>query len=117
MITETARLLRQRMTEAEAAFWEVVRGRRFHGLKFLRQHPIWFEYEGRERFFVADFFCFERRAVIEIDGGIHERQVEYDELRTYIINHLGIRVIRFRNEDVLNRSEEVLKELKRRLTP
>ncbi|MDP2982167.1 MAG: endonuclease domain-containing protein [Candidatus Latescibacter sp.] len=108
---EMARILRQRSTSAENAFWEAVRGRRFKVLRFQRQHPIRFEMDGRWRSFIADFFCFEHRLVVEIDGGIHEQQKEYDELRTYIINTLGYRVSRFTNEDVESNPEFVLSEL------
>jgi len=71
--------------------------------------------EGSRRFFVADFYCFENRLVIEIDGGIHDQQKEYDELRTHVINCLGIKVIRFTNEQVLNELSWVLHELRKEL--
>jgi len=82
-------------------------------LKFTRQYPIRFEYEEDRRFFIADFYCHEKRLVIEIDGGIHETQKDYDDLRTAIINALGMQVIRFRNRDVLNDMEAVLEKLKK----
>jgi very-short-patch-repair endonuclease len=97
---ETARILRRNQTPAEEMFWKMVRNRRFDGKRFLRQHPIEFIYSGKPRFFVADFYCPEQRLVIEIDGPIHGMQYEYDELRTFIINQLGIRVIRFLNNEI-----------------
>ena len=117
MSVQTARTLRKRSTEAEALFWNVVRDRRFEGYKFLRQHTIPFKLDGQRRLFVADFYCFELRLVVEIDGGVHEQQAEYDELRTYIINTLGMRVVRFRNEDILQRLKETLGKLKRVIEP
>ena len=56
--------------------------------------------ESKKRFFVADFYCHEKYLVVEIDGKIHEKQKEHDELRTFIINTLGMKVIRFTNEEI-----------------
>lgn len=66
---------------------------------------------GKETFYIADFFCFEEKLVIEIDGGYHERQKEYDTLRTSVINELNIEVIRITNEEVENNINTVLKKL------
>ncbi len=112
-IKDTVRSLRKNQTEAEKVFWEVVRAKRFEGKKFARQYPIIFEYEEKIRFFVADFYCHEKKLVIEIDGKIHEDQKERDEFRTFIINQLDIQVIRFTNEEGLNDLEKVKKELKK----
>ena len=49
--------------------------------------------------------------LIEIDGPIHERQKDYDEIRTHLINMLGIEVMRFKNEERDNNLESVLKEI------
>ncbi len=111
MITATTRLLRKRSTPSESKFWKIVRNRRFLGLKFLRQHPIDFEIDGRKKYFIADFCCCERSLVVEIDGGVHETQADYDKMRTHIINNLGYRVIRFKNEDIENNLEYVISEL------
>jgi very-short-patch-repair endonuclease len=108
LIKKTVRVLRKRSTHAERLFWNAVRGRKLDGLKFLRQYPIPFEYYGQERFFIADFYCPEYKLVVEIDGLIHERQKEYDELRTFIINILGMRVLRIKNEEVERNIEKVL---------
>ncbi|MBN2245432.1 MAG: endonuclease domain-containing protein [Candidatus Aminicenantes bacterium] len=114
---EAARELRKKITFAEKKFWYHVRNRKFLGLKFRRQHPIEFEYNGQKRFFVADFFCPEKNLIVEIDGGIHIYQKKYDELRTLIINELRIEIIRFSNEDVLGNFEKVRKDLTLRLHP
>ena len=99
-IIDVARNLRREQTPSEAVVWEIVRNRRINGRKFLRQHPIWFTYYGKKRFFIADFYCAQLKLVLEIDGKVHERQREYDEFRTFIINQLGIRVVRVTNEVV-----------------
>ena len=104
--------LRKKSTRSEQIFWDAVRNRKILGKKFLRQHPIFFEYMNQERFFIADFYCYEGRLVVELDGNTHDYQKEYDELRSYIINNLGIEVIRFRNRDIENNIGKVLIRLK-----
>ena len=95
----------------------MVRNRRIKNKKFNRQYPIRFEYDGQKRFFVADFYCHEFKLVVEIDGGIHETQKDYDALRTSIIKNLGMRVIRFKNEEVLNSMDKVVAKMERELIP
>jgi len=67
--------------------------------------------------FIADFYCHEHRLVIELDGGIHQKQKEYDALRTYIISRLGFRVVRFTNDEVRLEEDKVITKLKNELTP
>ena len=98
----TARELRKNQTESEGIFWEVVRNRKLFGKKFLRQHPVQLKFMGKKRFFVGDFYCAEKKIIIEIDGKIHENQVEYDNLRDHLIKEMGIRVIRIKNEDLID---------------
>ena len=93
--TKVARELRKHSTPAEKILWGEVRNRKLLNKKFNRQFPIYFEYDGRPRFFIADFYCYEKNLVVEIDWGIHEQQSDPDKLRTIIINELGIKVIRF----------------------
>jgi len=88
LIIETARALRRKSTRCESILWQKLRNKQLDGAKFHRQHAIKFIIDGRKRFFVADFYCSEHKLVIEIDGKIHERQNDYDELRTYIITKL-----------------------------
>lgn len=96
----TCRELRKRQTPQERLFWETVRNRQFNNYKFIRQHPIVFKYEGKERFFIADFYCADKKLVIELDGSVHDYQQEYDTLRDYIISILGIRVVRIKNSEI-----------------
>ena len=104
----TARALRRTQTDAEAKLWELLRDRRLQGKKFLRQHPIVFTYGSQKTFFVADFYCHEAKLVIEVDGKTHDYSKAHDEMRSVIINSLGIRVIRFRNEEVKYDTKRVL---------
>jgi very-short-patch-repair endonuclease len=107
-----ARDLRRNSTQAENIFWEAVRNRRFCNKKFYRQFPIYFDFTGKESFFVADFYCHEERLVIELDGLIHQYRLEEDKDRTEIIKYLGIKVLRFKNEEVINDLSKVLEEIK-----
>ena len=116
MIIETARALRRKNTRCESILWQKLRNKKLNGAKFHRQHAIKFKIDGRKRFFVADFYCSELKLVIEIDGKIHERQKDYDELRTYIINTIGIKVIRFKNEEVENNCENVVSKITKELS-
>ncbi len=111
----TARNLRKRQTIAEEILWTILRNRGFLGKKFYRQYPIVFEYLSRKKFYVADFYCHENKLIIEVDGKNHDYQKEYDKLRSYIINELGIRVVRFKNEEIESEIEKVLGGLKRLL--
>lgn len=106
------RELRKNQTNAEKIFWEAVRNRRFLGLKFNRQFPLFFEFDGKETFYIADFYCFEKKVIIEFDGKIHDFQKHRDTLRTEIINSLGIAVIRFRNEEIEKNCTVVLETVK-----
>ena len=99
-----ARELRRELTPIEAILWQRLRSRRLAGLKFRRQHPI-----GP---FITDFYCAERKLVIEIDGDTHAEQRRYDASRTAWLEKQGIRVIRFNNRDVLNNLPNVLEMIK-----
>lgn len=108
---ETCRALRKSETPAETILWQVLRDRLFQELKFYRQYPILVDWLETETFFVADFYCFERRLVVEVDGKIHDYRTDHDELRTFIINHLGIHVVRVSNEEIVRRLHNVLARL------
>lgn len=109
---QAARALRRRQTSAEEKLWSVLRNRQFLGKKFLRQHPIVFDYRSQKSFFIADFYCHEVKLVIEVDGKSHEYKKDYDELRTHLMRVLGIRVVRFKNEEIEDDLENVLEQLK-----
>lgn len=106
-----ARALRKAPTPAEARLWEALRNRKLGGFKFRRQHPI-----GRA---IADFYCAEVRLVVEVDGGVHNVQREYDEARTEMLQSRGYTVIRFTNREVLENLDavtaKILKACKRLL--
>ena len=101
-IFENAKELRKSMTEAEEILWKHLRNNKLNGLKFRRQHPL--------DIFIADFYCHQRKLIIELDGGIHDtlEQKEYDEGRTFELEEKGFTILRFRNEEVINDIENVL---------
>lgn len=111
-IKEICRNNRKNQTLAEKKVWDIVRNRKCLNLKFYRQYPIKFEIDEKNKFFIADFYCQELKLIIEIDGGYHIEQQEYDELRTFFINQLGIKVFRFKNEHILENEKIFIKDLK-----
>jgi type I restriction enzyme M protein len=103
-LKEFRRDLRRGMTEAEKILWNYLRDRRFTKMKFRRQHPVL----GR---FVVDFYCPEKKLAIELDGFVHEGREEIDADRQSFIEAHGIRVIRFKNEEVIYALRNVLDAL------
>ena len=99
MSTKTARALRNNLTDAERRLWQKLKRRQIATLKFRRQQPI--------GAFIVDFVCFERRVIVEVDGGQHAEQVPYDEQRTRWLEAQGYLVLRFWNNDVLANTEAV----------
>lgn len=99
MKSEHARELRKHLTEAEQRLWLRLKRRQVAGMKFRRQQPI-----GP---FVVDFVCFERKLIIEVDGGQHAEQVSYDAERSRWFEAQGYRVLRFWNNEVLADTDTV----------
>ena len=91
---------------AEAIVWYYLRNKKT-GYKIRRQHVI--------DKYVVDFACLQKKQVIEIDGGIHLRQKEKDELRTLDLNNIGYKVIRFSNDEVFDNAELVAQKIKKEL--
>ena len=107
------RELRKNSTAAEKKLWEEVRNKKFLGKKFYRQYLIFHDLTGRETFFVVDFFCYEEKLIIELDGKYHQYKLKEDQERTKILNILELKVLRFRNEDIIHSIESVLLKIKR----
>lgn len=104
-----AKSLRSNQTEAEARLWYHLRAHRFMGLKFKRQKPV-----GR---YIADFVCWERRLIIELDGGQHAEQVAYDQQRDAWLRSEGYTVLRFWNNDVMQQLDGVLEQIRCAVSP
>ena len=103
MANEFARRLRKDMTETERFVWARIRYRQLGGFKFRRQAPI-----GR---YIADFVCFERKLILELDGGQHADQVEYDETRTTWLESGGFRVFRVWNHEAFEDWDNVAERI------
>jgi very-short-patch-repair endonuclease len=105
-IFEKAKELRKNMTNAEKILWKRLNIKQIEGFKFRRQHPI--------NNFIADFYCHKAKLVIEVDGEIHNSldNREHDEGRTYEIEKYGIKIIRFKNQEIFSTIEKVIDEIK-----
>ncbi|HVN58387.1 MAG TPA: endonuclease domain-containing protein [Bacteroidales bacterium] len=100
-IKKRARELRSNLTTPEKILWEVLRNRRFNGLKFLRQHPVVYKADFKGlNYFIADFYCNEKKVIIELDGNIHDSKQDYDRYRDNELIALGIRVLRIKNSEL-----------------
>jgi very-short-patch-repair endonuclease len=103
-----AKALRTHQTDAEQRLWYHLRAHRFMDLKFKRQKPL-----GR---YIADFVCLELRLIIEIDGGQHAEQMEYDQRRDTWLRSQGYTVLRFWNNEVMQQLESVLEQIRLTVT-
>ncbi len=104
---EKARELRKNLTPQERKMWQLLRNHGFLGYEIRRQYPI--------GCYIVDFICRSKKIIIEIDGGQHnsEKNAEYDKKRTEYLNSLGYQVIRFWNNDIDNKFDDVYNELLR----
>jgi very-short-patch-repair endonuclease len=100
-----AKSLRKRQSEAEKCLWWHLRSKQIDGLKFRRQEPI-----GP---FIADFVCFEKRLVVELDGGQHAVEQEKDRVREDWFNKEGFQILRFWNTEVLQNIDGVVAVIRR----
>jgi very-short-patch-repair endonuclease len=111
-IKQIARSLCRNQTESEDLFWQEFQNRKFNGLKFNRQFPIIYQTQNTNEhfFFVSDFFCFEKKLVIELDGAKHQFQKEKDYNRDKVIEGLGLKILRIENEELKD-----LEKIKRKI--
>lgn len=91
------------MTPAEKILWKHLKANRLNGLHFRRQQIV--------HGYFPDFYCHQHELIVEIDGGIHERQKEYDAEREAYLISLGFRIIRFQNEEVMKNLKGVLQRI------
>lgn len=106
-----SRELRKNQTQAEQALWEILRARRFKGLKFRRQHQI--------GLYIVDFYCHSLKLVIELDGGYHQtvKQKAKDRIRDKTLKAEGFHVLRFSNITAIHKPKIILKAIKTHLSP
>ena len=100
---ETAKELRREMTPAETTLWKHLKANRLNDLHFRRQQIV-------HGYFV-DFYCHQHELIVEVDGGVHEFQHEYDAEREENLKALGFRIVRFTNEEVANNLNGVLQKI------
>ena len=107
-----SRKMRKNQTPFEKILWEKLRYRQLDGYKFLRQHPVQFDRKGNDfKFFILDFYCAEARLAIEIDGKIHDDQIDYDLWRQHILEAMNIKLLRFKNQE-LEQVENVIEKIR-----
>jgi len=107
LFLEKAREMRANPTPAEAILWKQLKGKKI-GQKFRQQHLI--------NDFIVDFVCLTRKLIIEVDGKVHDYQLEKDEARTLELEQKsGFKVIRFKNEEVIGDIDKVITKIEKEL--
>jgi cyclase len=101
LIFANAKRLRNNMTDAEIILWQCLKTKPL-GYKFRRQHPIHQS--------IADFYCHALQLIIEVDGGIHEKEKNKsaDEERDKQFKSIGIVTLRYTNTQIFHSLETVL---------
>lgn len=104
-LSDTRKDLRNNATDAEKYLWAFLRSSKLKNRKFRRQHSI--------ENYIVDFYCPAEKLIVELDGGVHDdpTNAANDVYRTNRLTELRFRVIRFRNEEVLQDVETVLKKI------
>ena len=100
---ERAKELRREMTPAEKLLWKEVRANKL-GVRFRRQQVI----QG----FIVDFYCHQAGLVVEVDGDVHDLQKEEDERREKVLSEMGLRIVRFGNDEVVSRLSAVVGKIR-----
>ena len=108
-LTPIARKLRNNLTEVEKQLWRYLRNKQLAGLKFRRQQPI-----GP---YIVDFINFEKRLIIEVDGGQHAKSIQKDSERDAWFQEQNFKVLRFWDNEVLENMEGVLESIKEKCSP
>lgn len=103
-MTEIAREFRKEPTKSESILWQALCGKKLDGLKFRRQQPV--------GYFVVDFYNSVYRLVVEVDGPIHDNQVEADRARQDVLELLGLNVLRLKSELVEKNLPAALNEIR-----
>ncbi len=109
LIFQRAKYLRNHVTHSEMILWGKLK-ECFPNYRFRRQHPL--------SDYVADFYCHKLKLVIELDGSIHQLEgiKKNDKDRHSVIESLGLKVIRFTNEDIKFRTESCIEIIRSYVT-
>lgn len=110
-LTHLARKLRRESTKAERILWQHLRNKKLNGLKFRRQEQI--------GDYIVDFVCYEKKLIIELDGGHHSQEETKmnDERRQNWLSSQGFTVIRFWNSEVMKNIEGILQVIREKIIP
>ena len=103
-LQEFAIELRNNATDVEQLLWRQLRNRQVEGAKFRRQQPI--------ESYIVDFVCFNKKVIIELDGGQHSENRDYDMQRDICLRSNGYTVLRFWNNDVIENVEGILEVIR-----
>jgi len=109
-LTKLAKTLRKNSTHVEALLLQRLKARQLEGIKFRRQQPM--------EDFIFDFVSFEKRVIIELDGGQHakaSRSRDYE--RDRLLSEAGFTVLRFWNNEVLENLDGVLEKIRETCLP
>lgn len=91
------------MTPAEKLLWQELRANKL-GVHFRRQQII--------AGFIVDFYCHKAALAIEVDGDIHDLQREEDARREQVLREMGLKIVRFRNDQVMKKLSLVVMKIK-----
>lgn len=104
-LTTLSRNLRKQQTDAERLLWNKLRAKQINNVKFRRQQPI-----GK---YIVDFVSFEKKIIIEVDGGQHMDNSK-DRGRDEWLEKEGFKVLRFWNNEILLNMEGALEVIRER---
>jgi very-short-patch-repair endonuclease len=102
-----ARELRQNLTDVERLLWQRLRYWQVDACKFRRQQPL--------GHYIVDFVCLQRRLIVELDGGQHAGQENYDNERDAWLRDQGFVILRFWNNDVLTNMDGIVEQIAKTL--
>ena len=109
-LRENRKELRKALTPSETVLWRELKGQRFKGKKFRRQHSI--------DCYIADFYCASEKLIIELDGGYHNttEQKAQDKERDETLSAMGFKILRLENKLIFTDMDGVLSEIEKCFT-
>ena len=107
-LTVLSQNLRKNQTKEENLLW----------YRFLKEYPVQFRRQYVIGEYIADFYCYKARLVIELDGSGHyeTEQIKKDFVRTKYMESQGLYVLRFTNLDVQKNFKLVCGEIHKKVT-
>lgn len=106
-LTAYSRTNRKNQTDVERILWRHLRNKQIDGFKFRRQYPV--------SSYILDFYCVEKQLAIELDGSQHIGNKNYDTTRSQYLNKIGIRVLRFWDNEIIENIDGVLEVIRNRI--